>query len=529
MKRALVLLLAVGCKAWDSGYQEPWSVLPPVALDDRVAFVEATNGRVFLIDPARPDAPARVVPVAKDPAAVVRHTGKNELLVLSRGERGEPGVAPAPAALTVVSADPGKAPTVLNLASRFDTLSQSDDGRYVVTHFTAGSTRGETLFNPNEIAIVDLAPGKTPAAVPLTLRSYGSVPQRVIFSPTMNLPDGPRTLAVILSDNFVTIVDLDHPTRTEITVPLTLPDDHRTLRPVQVLFETKDPAIYVRATGANDIYALRLLPVAAGERTDNGNDFTPALSQLAAGNAPADMALYDTADGPRLLVVSSGSSDAFTIDARSSRSTRIALDDPASRIYLFEATGPGDPKTRPRALLIGAGLDARSISFLDLDQLELQGRRNLDSRPMGAPALDALFFPARGLAVVLHRPEASAAGVSVIDLAGRTVAPIFAEAPPTRLAIDPAGATIWVGAQSGQRLGFINLMSLAPGEVRLDAPLTAILPLPRGADGKNRLVVVHGGDPAGALTVLDADKPDRATARTIQGFLLQDLLERNDR
>jgi hypothetical protein len=296
---------------------------------------------------------------------------------------------------------------------------------------------------------------------------------------------------------------------------------------VQVLFETKDPAVYVRVQGANDIYALRLLPVAPAERAPNGNDFSPALGLLAAGSGPADMALYETADGPRLLVVSPSSRDAFVIDARSSRSTRIELDDAANRIHIYESTGPGDPKSRARALLIGTGVEVRTVSFLDLDQLEVQGRRNLDSRPMGAPALEALFFPARGQAVVLHRAQPRMAGVSVIDLAQRTVAPIFAEVPPSRIAatLDK----IWVATDSGDRLGFINLMTLAPGEVRLDAPVTAILPLARAADGKSRVVLVHGADPIGSVTVLDGDKPDRATARAIHGFLLQDLLERQDR
>jgi hypothetical protein len=298
---------------------------------------------------------------------------------------------------------------------------------------------------------------------------------------------------------------------------------------VQVLFDTKDPAVYVRASGANDIYSLRLLPVAVAERAPNGNDFTPALSQLAAGTGPADMALFDTPAGPRLLVTSPGSRDAFVIDARTSRSTRIPLDDPASRILIFEAAGPGDPQARPRALLIGTGTEARSISFLDLDQLEAQGTRNLDNRPMGSAALDALFIPTRGLAVVLHRSQASQPGVSVIDLARRTVAPIFAEAPPSRVAVAP-GMTdkIWVGSDSNDRLGFINLTTLAPGEVRLDARVSAVVPLPRGADGKSRVLVQHP-DPFGHLTVLDGDKPERATAHVIKGFLLQDLLERAER
>jgi hypothetical protein len=531
VKRAVaslaLVLLQTACTAWEPAYSEHWQVLPPAALDTRLAFVEATNARVFLVDPARPEAPARVVPVGTAPALAVRRRGADQLLVLSRGERGGPGVMPQPASLAVIPADPGRAPTTLPLASRFTALSQSDDGRFAIAHFAPATSTGETLFNPNEIAIVDLQAGTPPVA--RTIRSFGGVPRQVVFSPPLALPEGPRTLAVFLSDNYVTLLDLDHPTRSEITVPLTLPDDHRTLVPLQVLFEAADPAVYVRVDRSNDIYALRLLPVPPAERADGGNDFTPALSQLAAGNAPADMALYTAADGPRLLVVSPASRDAFVIDARSSRSTRIPLDDAASRIHLFEAAGPGDPQRRPRALLIGAGLEAQSVGFLDLDQLEQQGRRNLDTRSMGAPALDSLFFPGRGLAVVLHRAQPARAGVSVIDLAHRTVSPIFAEVPPARIALGPTSERIWVSAESGLQLGFIDLGSLAPGEVRLDAPITAVLPLPRAADGKTRVVAVHGANPAGAITVLDADKPDRATARVIEGFLLQDLLERNDR
>ena len=524
MKRALLLLPLLACQSWDPAYTQPPALLPPVALDAQVALVETTNARVYLLDPAHPEARVRLVPVTKDPVLATRRRGKNELVVLSRGQRGEPGLAPLPATLSIVPADPGLAPRVLPLGSRFNALAQSDDGRFLVAHFGPGDGTGDALFNPNEIAIVDLT---ATTVVSRTIRSFGSVPSQVVFSPVLNLPDGPRTLAVILSPGYVTLLDLEHPTRPEITVPLTLPDDRRSLQPVQVLFESKDPAVHVRVTGANDIYSLRLLPVAPAERPPEGNDFTPALSQLAAGTSPTDMALFDTADGPRLLVVSPGSSDAFVIDARTSRSTRIALDEPANRIHVFEGAGPGDPKSRARALLIGVGLTSRSIGFLDLDQLELQGRRNLDSRPMGAPALESLFFPARGLAVAVHGSQPGSPGVSVIDLAQRTVAPIVAEVPPSRIV--PAADKIWVGPESGDRLGFINLGTLAPGEVRLDAPITAILPLGKSADGKSRVVVVHGANPAGSVTVLDGDKPDRATARAMVGFLLQDLLERDDR
>jgi hypothetical protein len=518
-----------GCQSWEPAYRESWMMLPPVALDGRVAFVERTNARVFLVDPADPAARPRMVSLPKDPVLAQRRPGHDELLVLSRGERGRAGVAPEPAALTLVPSDPARPLVAVPLSSRFARLDQSADGRFVVASVGPGAAGSEALFNPNEMALIDLAAAR-PAALPRTLRSYGTVPSAVLFSPPLRLMDGPRTLAVIFADNFVTMIDVEHPTRPEITVGLTLPpDDRRTLHPAQVVFDPDDPALYLRADGANDVYALRLVPVPPAERGADGNDFRPALSLLAAGTGPADMALYDTSEGRRLLVVSPGSSDASVIDAHTSRSTRIPLDAPASRILLFSAMAPGDPRARPRALLVGPGLAASSVSFLDLEQLEGQRARNLDSRPMPASAAEVFFFPDRGQALMLHRPKSGAPGLSVIDLARRTVAPIFAEATPTQVTLGPSSSDkVWIGSAQSERLGFVSLGSLSPGEIRLDEPVDAVLALPKPGDGHPRVVVVHPGA-AGSLTVLDAENPARDTAATLQGFLLTDLFDREDR
>ncbi len=519
-----LLLLALACDAWDPQHERPWSLLPAVALESRVAFVETANARVFLVDPADEALRPRIVDVGKSPAVAVRRRGKDELLVLSRGERGEPGLAPEPADLSVVPAD-GSEPRRFPLGSRFNALAQSDDGRFAIAHFARGTIKGETLFNPNEIAIVDLGPtpGAMPTVTPRTIRSFGGVPTAVVFSPQLMLPEGPRTLAVLLSDNYVTILDLDNPSSSEITVPLlVLAEDRRMLRPVQVLFQSKDPTIFVRVEGSDDIYAMRLLAVPAAERAPGSADFRPALSLLAAGSRPADMAGFDAGDGPRLLVVS-GSGDAFVIDAPTSRTTRLPLDAPANRISVFEATGPGDPKPRLRALLLGTGLGSRLVGFLDLERLEEQRTRNLDSRPMGAPALDALTFRERGLVVVLHQSQPGTPGVSVIDLSRRTVAPIFAEANLQSLAVGPPPSEkVWIAPAGSMRLGWIGLGALQPGEVRLDAQVESVLPLAK------HVVVVHPGI-SGNITLLDPDKPERATARGAVGFLLTALLERGDR
>ena len=117
MKRALLLLPLCACQSWEPAYTQQASLLPPVALDTKVALVEATNARVFLFDPAHPEGKLQVASVVENPVLATRHRGKDELVVLSRGERGEPGVAPRPAALTLVPSD-ATAPRVLRTVSR---------------------------------------------------------------------------------------------------------------------------------------------------------------------------------------------------------------------------------------------------------------------------------------------------------------------------------------------------------------------------------------------------------------------------
>jgi hypothetical protein len=68
-----------------------------------------------------------------------------------------------------------------------------------------------------------------------------------------------------------------------------------------------------------------------------------------------------------------------------------------------------------------------------------------------------------------------------------------------------------------------------PSTIWLDQTITSINALASpGSDGR-RYLVLEQVDPNayGNLTFLDADNPDRATARTAYGFLFTDYLGRN--
>lgn len=504
-------------------FGKPLDVLAPVALDRSVGFVDRSSRTAVVVDASDPDLRGRRFPVGPDPMLAQRRVLKDELLILSRGERGSPGVDPEDAGLTVASTDPGTEARRFVLGSRFNALAQTPDGEMAIAHFAAGADKGGVLFNPNEIAIVQLdqpaAEGTNPRH--RTVRSFGGVPNQIVFSPPMKLPDGPRRLAVVLSDTYVTLVDLDHLDRSEITIPLTLPEDSRLIRPRQVVFDIDEPALYVRSEASDDVYAMRLVPIPPAERISN--DYRPSLSQLGAGKGPADMALFDAAQGRRLLVVSPGSKDASVVDARTSRVTRIPLDAVANRIVLFQAAAPGDPAVRQRALLLGPGAGPLAAAFLDLDDVEQKLGRNVDPRPMSAPVSAILPRADTNVVIALHEAGGGAPGISVIDLARRTTAPILAEVPLARSSWGLGADRLWVAPDKSDRLGFLELGTFQPGEVRLDAEIDLVLPLLAGRE----VAVLHGAF-GGWLTVLDAADPRRETGRSVRGFLISGLLERKD-
>lgn len=529
---ALAATSALGCHDLD-GFDQPWQTLPPVALDKSVAYVERGSATAYVIDPADPALGARTVAVGKNAALAVQRHRQDQLLVLAQGQRGEAHVPAEDASLTVVPGDSADKPLSIKLGARFNALAQSEDGRFVVCHFVPSvdghgrpiaTSADDVLFNPNLIAVVDLASG-APTAAPRTLRSFGSVPLGVTFSPPLTLPGGRvLRLGVALSQGYVTLFDLEASDRAEVTVQLTLQDDRRVLRPAAVLFDqrdaTKEPTIFVRADGSNDIYALRLSPVAIGP--EQSNDWRPVLSLLSAAAAPADMEVFAGPDGgTRLLVVTPGNGEALIVDPATSRTTSLKLGIAASRILLFNEASPAQPTKRPRALLVPLG-SSPQLGFLDLDQVEDLRTRNLDTRSMGAPASHLVPWFERGLVVVQH---ASATGLSVVDLSQRTIAPLVTSALESVAVRASTSDKLWIVTASRDRLGYLMVPQFQVGDVRLDATARAVLPLGAGRDGKRRVVVDHDHS-GGRITVIDADNPSRATARSATGFLYTNLLER---
>jgi hypothetical protein len=229
------------------------------------------------------------------------------------------------------------------------------------------------------------------------------------------------------------------------------------------------------------------------------------------------MTLFDAGDGTRLLVVASGAAQATIVDPLTSAVTPVPLGFPATRATVFTAPAPGDPQVRVRAVLTGGGA---LMAFLDLAHVEDMRTRNLDVRSLGVSSPDVVPLPDLGTMLAIGN---GAQGLSVVDLARRTSAPLVAS---TKLDAFVLGAgRLWFRVGAGDRIGALALATGSPTEVRLDRVARTLVPLP-GAPGLPPSIVVVHDDPAGSITVLDATAPDRATARSADGLFLTNVLDR---
>jgi hypothetical protein len=513
---AATLLALAGCNDQSSGVDQSKNLLDPVALDSELMFVDTTSHQALLLDGSgkSPSAkPKAVLDLPVGPISATRRLGKHdEALVLCTGERSSAQSDAQPAALSLIDHD-GNVRNFDLGTTPFDTLVQSDDGDYAVL-FRSKNDEGLLLNNANELAVVDLN-GKTgtSAVKHKTPQSFGHTPTGAVFSPAMQIAMEERRLLVVLSAAEVTLIDLNHLDRRETIVQLG--DAGRTVSPVQVLFSKSDPTLYVRGAASNDIFVFRLEQYMNDPK---GNDFRPSINQLGGGTGPADITLFNEATDPRLLVAAQASAQAIVVDPSSSKATNVHLSGSANRILLFTATAPHSMEKQERALLYSLG--SSSVAFLDLVDVESRKERNLETVTLDQPIGGIIPLLAEGKVVVLN----SSNGVSVLDLAERTIAPISSSSALTGALFDKDKKSLWVAPPGQPRVGTLNLTTGATDEVLLDQNVRQVLPL----FGAKRVAIVHDSE-IGYVTFLDSLAPSRQSAVSVRGFWIADILDRGEK
>jgi len=537
MKR--VWMLALPCLAWlgcegsgGSGMYTPAdSEVQVVTMDDQLAFLDPSQARIFAVDPAVRDLKPRVFKTHARPLLAEKRNNTNELLVLSAGQAS--GKDSEPARLSRQVLVDGQADIPLDLPARYNRMNQSSDGRFAILSFdgNGAASAGTLLYNPNDLYVVDFTSGKPGRSRPI--RSLGGKPESIVFAPRTTLFGRERTLAVVFSTNYLTLFEADAPTKvpatepTEITISLT-PDGTRTVVPTQILFDMDRPAIYVLADGSNDVFHVSL--DANDAPKGNDNDFRATLSLIGAGQAPRSMAMYGVGNARRLLVASPASRQIVVLNPKTGDSTAISVAMAPDTIFTFTGASPKDTQPKERALLLNLASGSNAVAFADLENIESAKEMGLESWPASANLQKATPLPAQKSVLVEYKGNQASAGLSLVDLEERTILPMGSTGMLGAIAVDPTqNGRVW-SSDMGNRLVYIDIAKgvFLPGEVRLDNAIGSVVALPKpSADAIRYVVALHGqGNRVGGLTVLPADKPTRAEARSIFGFTFANYLDR---
>jgi hypothetical protein len=519
---ALVFVTA-GCGGRARLWNQPLAVSGPYKLSSQVVWLDASRGLAIAVEPGPAEPALRASSLRRNATFAAPAPDGERLLVLTAGQEAvykdqhaeEPG-------LSVLRVVPGRAPEVAlfyPLSAAFDRLAISPDGTLAVAYYGSTQGSGGLFRNPNEVALLDLTrPAAADNPTLRTVRSFGSAPIGVVFSPGMPVPapsGASRTLALVLAKNAVTFLDLTHPGRREITVPLAKPDSSAELTPQQVEFSPATGTVFVRASGAADLYSLALLAQASTGTTDN--DFLPSINQPSSGKTPLDMVLFSDG-GKDLILTANASQDLSLIDAATSQFSIIPV---GTAVDTLLAVPAGSPKL---VIAYSAGHPSADIHFVELAGLATGLDKNLTHRKLEKPVRQLVATPGGDQALVVHDDKRTV--VSVLDLVGpyHTVAPIQGQLPLQSFDFAqrrgaPMGSFL-VGVTSGlKQLGLLDLGNLHPTLMRLDQN-------PHSVVAVGGALVVDHGDPTGVVTVVPDPGADRDASRTLSGIFLDGLVGR---
>lgn len=538
---AAVVSCALGaCGSRPSYWDSTASGATSYGLAGGVALVDDADHRVVLLTAlADQRLDTTPFPIGHNVTSTVTSPDGAHLFVLSSGDapRTQAGDPPS---LTVIDVDPT---TFKGTSKRYKmslalpNLAIDPQGAWAIAY--AGSTATESFVqNPNEIVIFDLAAG--PGAqnpISRTLQSFGGTPQRLTFTPTLQLPAGPRRLLVIESDIDVTLLDLTNsfvmPTPPpEITVQLTSGTSAQQVAPAGIVVDGFDPTsqadarIALRATGDREIFTFTFGPPStSGSSSGVHNDFAPILNLTDVGGVPSDIAFVRTDAGLRVAALVPSASNAVLVDPDSSGTTAVAL--PAAYANLSLVTNvvgsASGANTDVAMLWNGGGAATSGVALWTLGGAVGQPYFSVEVLGVSQPiqTVDDVTHPNERLKVL---ETANANAFFVLDLLSRTASPLRTMSRAT-LTIAPDGERLWAYAQGGSDLAKLDFSNLNPVALTTDQPIAAVYDVARpppgeGGDGGRSLIAIHDRGAVGA-TVFDALNPDTAPSRLVPALLLE--------
>jgi hypothetical protein len=524
---AAASLAATGC---DRGRENIFSRAPvtlsPVTLNDAMAIVSRTFERVYVVSYDEADRSPVVdsVRVGRDPTEAQASADGTKLFVLCRGAvEGEVSRRDArPPSLQVIDAG-SLAVSSYTLPAPFTGMAESPGGRWLVAYF-ADPVAGA---NPNLLAIVDLEqdPSQDNPVV-LAIRSLGSSPLAIAFLEGIDVavPDAgvvKKNLALVLSESYVTLVDLDRPERTEISVRLAVPGLDQSVIPsaedVLVIDDTGGlgSRVLLRSDNASDIFSMTFIGIAP--EAPDGNDYSLSLNQLSVdinpSAAPADMVLFEEEGKTLVLATNRISGSIAVLDPETTMVTKILTDFPTDRIHVLEEGRS--------ALLYARGEEM--AYFVTFDGILEMKEMNLEEFSFGGLLGTLIPVPGRDFAAFTLSGQSQ--NLFFLDLRTREMHQVFlsGSADSAQFLVVPDGSAMMINPRNLREVWFIDdLTSYTVTRVILDETVDSMALL----EASGTIVLDHGRSryPEGYLTFLDADDPGRSGAVSLWGFIFDGVL-----
>jgi hypothetical protein len=349
------------------------------------------------------------------------------------------------------------------------------------------------------------------------------------FTPTLQLPLGPRRLLVVETDQDVSLLDLDHiadPTpRPEITVRLTSGQDARQLQPAGVVVDDGDPTrnddarIAVRTTNDSNVVTLQLAPLPP-DAPLGGNDFVPQINLTDVGGIPSDIAFVRTDGGLRVAALVPGLSSAVLVEPDTSLTSNVTLPAPYSRLALVTGiVSNGGAQATDVALLWAGGSYTAGVAFWTLGKTAGEPYRSVEVLGIQESVNGVLDVPEPHLELKLLQTAAQS-DFYVLNLRSRTASPLTT-LTSARLVVSPDGGRLWAYEPGSSQLSSVDLDTLHPIPLYCDRAIDSVFEIAREGGGRS-LVAIHTQGTVGA-TVFDALAPDTATSRSYSALLLQGL------
>lgn len=511
-------LLAGGCGDRNEFWDQPSAgIAPAFGLQSSVVVLDGPADRALVFRSRGGELVRTSLKVGRNIVASAISSDMHRVALLAAGEQIQDEPDDPKPQLTIVDAPPGAEPSVRTfpLKAPRTGLVLDPRGEFALVHATP-STQGSSQLaeNPNELIFVNLIDG---SIVTRSLRSFGSKPQRFTFTPPLGLPGGTRRLLIVETEQDLTLIDLAHLDRPEITVRLTSGQDARVVQPAGVAFDDGDPArdddtrLAVRTQNGSDVVTITFRPAA-----DAPSGFAPSINLASAGGVVSDLAFVQTDTGLRVAALVPSARKAVLIEPDTSRTVDVELGASLSRMSLaggstdaVSASAAGDV-----ALLYGAN-GSSSVAFWSFRGAPSRPYRTVEILPLSSPVSEV-----RSIAQLPGKRMAIGNGsLFVLDLEQRTASPLSTQSGSS-VTIAPDGGRFWVYNAGVSELARFEVADLGLTRVQLQRTLQTVFDVETEGGGRSLFAFDLTG--TGALTLIDALAPDPARQVHQAGLFLMD-------